>query len=138
MVGLSTVRRAIDPPQSNSELTELSSLVRRIASATSGAIVIRRIFFAAFTDATAQAITNSIQHAGGKASRLLRLKASAKEVKIVVKDDGIGFWASRVPKARLGLRLSIIERVESVGGSVHIDSKPGHGTSIVMEWQFDD
>lgn len=92
----------------------------------------------AFTDATAQAITNSIQHAGVKASRLLRLKASAREVKIVVKDDGIGFWASRVPKARLGLRLSIIERVESVGGSVHIDSKPGHGTSIVMEWQFDD
>jgi signal transduction histidine kinase len=38
----------------------------------------------------------------------------------------------------LGLRLSIIERVESVGGKVFIDTKPGGGTSIVMEWPFDD
>jgi len=69
---------------------------------------------------------------------LLRLKATAQELKIVVKDDGLGFWVSRVPKNRLGLRLSIIERVESVGGKVFIDTKPGGGTSIVMEWPFDD
>jgi signal transduction histidine kinase len=93
---------------------------------------------AALTDATAQAVNNSIQHAGRGASRLLRLKATAQELKIVVKDDGLGFWVSRVPKNRLGLRLSIIERVESVGGKVFIDTKPGSGTSIVMEWQFDD
>jgi signal transduction histidine kinase len=93
---------------------------------------------AALTDATAQAVTNSIQHAGRGASRLLRLKATAQELKIVVKDDGLGFWVSRVPKNRLGLRLSIIERVESVGGKVFIDTKPGGGTSIVMEWPFDD
>ena len=93
---------------------------------------------AALTDATSQAVTNSIQHAGRNASRLLRLKATAKEIKIVVKDDGNGFWVSRVPKNRLGLRLSIIDRVEAVGGRVFIDSKPGHGTSIVMEWHFDD
>lgn len=92
----------------------------------------------ALTDATSQAITNSIQHAGRNATRLLRLKANTREVKIVVKDDGTGFWVSRVPKNRLGLRFSIIERLESVGGRVFIDSKPGLGTSIVMEWQFDD
>ena len=93
---------------------------------------------AALTDATAQAIANSLQHAGRSASRLLRLKASAREIKVVVRDDGVGFWPSRVPKNRLGLRMSIIERVESVGGKVFIDSKPGQGASIVMEWPFDD
>lgn len=93
---------------------------------------------AALTDATAQAIANSMQHAGRGSSRLLRLKASAREIKIVVKDDGVGFWPSRIPKNRLGLRMSIVNRVESVGGKVFIDSKPGHGASIVMEWQLDD
>lgn len=93
---------------------------------------------AALTDATAQAVTNSMQHAGRSATRFVRLKATSREIKIVVKDDGVGFWPSRVPKNRLGLRMSIIERVESVGGRVFIDSKPGNGASIVMEWQFDD
>lgn len=93
---------------------------------------------AALTDATSQAVTNSMQHAGRSARRLVRLKATAREIKIVIKDDGVGFWPSRVPKNRLGLRMSIIDRVEAVGGRVFIDSKPGNGASIVLEWQFDD
>jgi signal transduction histidine kinase len=39
-----------------------------------------------------------------------------------------------VPKTRLGLRLSIIGRVESVGGKVRIDSGPGRGTAIILDW----
>lgn len=93
---------------------------------------------AALTDATSQAVANSLQHAGRSAKRLVRMKATAKEIKIVIKDDGVGFWPSRVPKNRLGLRMSIIDRVEAVDGRVFIDSKPGHGASIVLEWQFDD
>ncbi len=92
----------------------------------------------ALTDATAQAVANSIQHAGRGAQRLVRLKATERELKIVVRDDGVGFRPSRVPKNRLGLRISISERVERVGGKVFIDSKIGGGTSIVIEWPFND
>lgn len=92
----------------------------------------------ALTDATAQAVANSMQHAGRGAQRLVRLKATDRELKIVVRDDGVGFRPSRVPKNRLGLRISITERVERVGGRVFIDSKLGGGTSIVIEWQLDD
>ena len=90
----------------------------------------------ALTEATVQAMANSIQHAGRRARRLLRLKVEPKGVKIVVKDDGVGFRPGRVPKSRLGLRISIIGRVESVGGRVFIESKIGGGTTIVIEWGF--
>lgn len=90
----------------------------------------------ALTDATAQAVTNSLQHAGARAVRQVRIKANEKLVKIVISDDGVGFRASRIPRSRLGLRLSIIQRVETVGGRVFIDSKPGSGTNIVLEWDL--
>lgn len=90
----------------------------------------------AMTDATAQAVANSIQHAGAKAKRHVRLRASDRMLKIVITDNGVGFRPSRIPKSRLGLRLSIIERVERVGGRVYIDSKPGSGTNLILEWDL--
>ena len=92
---------------------------------------------AALTEATLQAIANSQQHAGDKASRSLVLKGHKGGVKIVIKDDGRGFRMSRVPKNRLGVRISIIERVEMVGGRVFIDSRPGAGANIILEWGTD-
>ena len=92
---------------------------------------------AALTEATLQAIANSQQHAGDKASRSLVLKGHKGGIKIVIKDDGRGFRMSRVPKNRLGLRISIIERVEMVGGRAFIDSRPGAGANIILEWGTD-
>ncbi len=86
------------------------------------------------TEAVLQALSNSHQHAGPDATRELHLKGHRNGLKIVVKDTGRGFRMSRVPKNRLGLRVSIIERVELVGGRVFIDSQPGHGTNIILEW----
>jgi hypothetical protein len=37
-----------------------------------------------------------------------------------------------VPADRLGVRGSIIERMEAVGGSAQIWSTPGGGTSVVL------
>jgi len=90
----------------------------------------------ALADATAQALTNSLQHAPGASERLLRLKISERQIKIVIRDDGPGFRPARISKSRLGLRVSIIERVESVGGRVFIETAPGEGTTIVLEWDF--
>jgi signal transduction histidine kinase len=90
----------------------------------------------ALTDATTQAVANSLQHAGRSATRLVRIKATKKELKIVVSDDGVGFRVSRIAKNRLGLRLSIIQRVENIGGRVFINTQPGAGSAIILEWDF--
>lgn len=92
----------------------------------------------AFTQATIQAITNSVQHAGTVRSRQLRLSSTATRFKIVVVDDGRGFRESRIPKHRLGVRLSIRERISAVGGRVAIQAQPGQGTTITMIWSLGD
>jgi len=88
----------------------------------------------ALTEATIQAIHNSVMHAGAKAKRELSLKATPTGLKIMVKDDGRGFRVSQVSRAKLGVRVSIIGRVEAVGGQAHIISSPGKGTTVVLEW----
>lgn len=89
---------------------------------------------AALTEATLQALANSLQHAGSSVNRRVLLKGASRGIKILVIDNGRGFRVARIPKNRLGVRLSIIGRVESVGGEVHIDSKIGAGTTIIIEW----
>ncbi len=88
----------------------------------------------ALTEATLQAVQNSVLHAGPKAKRELFLKVTDQDLKIVIRDDGKGFRPNRISKGRLGIRLSIVGRVESVGGQVKISSNPGAGTTIVLEW----
>lgn len=89
---------------------------------------------AAITESTLQALSNSIHHAGRGAQRWVVIRGTKTGLKVVVKDDGKGFRPSRVPKNRLGLKLSIVGRMKSVGGRVFIDSKIGKGTNIVIEW----
>lgn len=95
---------------------------------------ISELVAAALTGATLQAVSNSITHAGPRAKRTVLLRAGKGGIKIVVKDDGRGFRPSRVINSRLGLKLSVIDRVETVGGRVFIDAKPGVGATIVIEW----
>ena len=89
---------------------------------------------AAVTESTLQALANSLQHAGRAAKRQVLLRGTKGGIKIVVKDNGKGFRPSRIPKNRLGLKLSIIGRMKSVDGRVFIDSKIGVGTNVVIEW----
>jgi signal transduction histidine kinase len=66
------------------------------------------------------------------------LKAEGNQIKIVVRDEGVGFRPSRVPKNRLGIRTIIFRQLESVGATAHIDSRPGEGTTVVLEWSDDE
>lgn len=91
----------------------------------------------AFADASIQAMTNSLQHAGRNANRQIRLKADRHGLKVVVKDDGKGFRESKIPKNRMGVRNSIRRRVVSVGGEVVIDTAPRKGTAVILRWSPD-
>ena len=92
----------------------------------------------ALVAATAQAIVNSIQHAGaggGPVERSVRMNSNLLGgCTIEIVDSGVGFDPAAVPSERLGLRISIQERVATAGGSVQVRSAPGQGTSILIEW----
>ncbi|WP_382307530.1 ATP-binding protein [Herbiconiux sp. UC225_62] len=88
--------------------------------------------------ATVQAIVNSIQHAGDGAARTISVHGRGTpgrpEVTVVVADTGTGFDVDAVPPDRLGVRISIRERVDAVGGTTDIRSIPGAGTTIAITW----
>ena len=88
----------------------------------------------ALTEATIQAIYNALLHAGPNASRELSLKSSNAGIKIVILDNGKGFRVSQIDKSRMGIKVSIIGRMEAVGGSAHVVSQPRQGTTVVLEW----
>jgi PAS domain S-box-containing protein len=57
----------------------------------------------------------------------LRVTLEADMVVVVVEDEGVGFDAADAENVGFGL-LSIRNRLEGVGGSLQIESAPGHGT----------
>jgi len=84
--------------------------------------------------AAVQAMVNSRQHAGEADRRWLHIDPVRGGVRVVVGDDGPGFDPDAVPAARLGVRVSILERVRLAGGEAGIDSAPGRGTVVTVCW----
>lgn len=91
----------------------------------------------ALYSAAVQAMVNSLQHAGLTES-LTRWLTIAGEgqygLTIEIGDTGVGFTLDDVPTERLGLRISILERVSNAGGRVDIASRPGQGTVVRICW----
>jgi signal transduction histidine kinase len=91
--------------------------------------------------ASVQAMVNSLQHAGTSDSieRWLSVSGTGNGgLEVQVGDTGVGFDPDDVHVGRLGLRVSILERVTNAGGSVRIDSSPGSGTLITILWPATD
>jgi signal transduction histidine kinase len=110
-----------------------------ISSSVEGELQIPFEVAGALTEATLQAVNNSLVHAGTKvSSRRVSMKAHDGELKISVVDDGRGFWPNRVSKNRLGIRMIIHRRVEDLGGQARVISRPGEGTTVILEWRQND
>jgi len=85
--------------------------------------------------ASAQAIANAAQHAGGAGLAVsVRGRARPAQTLITVRDTGAGFDLERVPQDRLGIRASIFARVAAVGGTSEIQSD-AQGTTVWLEWR---
>lgn len=76
-------------------------------------------------------LENVLQHAGVASAEIV-LGASEGSASIMVIDQGVGFNLGAVPADRLGIRSSVVRRIEEFGGSVRVWSKPGHGTSVML------
>ncbi len=91
--------------------------------------------------AAVQAMVNSLQHAGGGdgTRRWLTIRGTAGTgIQVDVGDTGVGFSMHVVPTERLGLRVSIMERVANAGGEVTIDAREGAGALISIRWPHPD
>ncbi|MFI5679795.1 sensor histidine kinase [Streptomyces cellulosae] len=75
-----------------------------------------------------EALHNVVKHAAARHA-LLRLCSTPETVTLVVTDDGVGFDSGRSFPGHLGLR-SMRERAREAGGTLAVDSRPGHGTRI--------
>lgn len=95
----------------------------------------------ALYSATVQAMVNSMQHAdepGRSTRRELRIRGVRLGGAVIeVADNGVGFDRAEVPDERLGLRVSIEERMANAGGAAEIASRPGHGTLVTVSWPAD-
>ena len=75
-----------------------------------------------------EALTNVARHAN--ADRVtVRLVATPETVSLAVEDDGGGFDPARVAGDRQGL-VGMRERVEMLGGTLGVRSRPGEGTRV--------
>ncbi|MDO5093853.1 MAG: ATP-binding protein [Propionibacteriaceae bacterium] len=84
--------------------------------------------------ATLEAVRNSVRHAGEGVVRRVELASSSSRLRITVSDDGCGFSVPPQGAGRLGIGGSIVARLHDVGASVTIDSSPGRGTTVAIDW----
>jgi signal transduction histidine kinase len=85
--------------------------------------------------ATVQAMVNSLQHAGTGVERWVDVRSNGHQsFTIEIGDKGAGFDPDLIPTERLGVRVSILERVASAGGQARIDTAPGEGTVVSLSW----
>ena len=95
---------------------------------------------AALREAVLEALRNVECHARGRdAGRRVRALLTVRQVRdgvrVVVRDDGVGFDPADAPQVHLGLRLSVRERMDALpGGWVQVDTAPGRGTRVFLGW----
>ena len=85
-----------------------------------------------------EALTNIFKHAQSKTATVV-LKQGNGRIRLIIADHGTGFdtSVSKQQEAGSGWGLSIMhERALSVGGRLEIESVPGRGTRIQIDWEF--
>ncbi len=78
-----------------------------------------------------EALTNALKHAQARRVSVVVTRKNAL-VSVVIEDDGQGFRPELGLAGGLGL-LGMRERVELLDGTLVVDSRPGSGTTIVVE-----
>ncbi|MEZ4678459.1 MAG: histidine kinase [Caldilineaceae bacterium] len=79
-----------------------------------------------------EALNNVVKHAGANSVRIL-LRAAHGTTELVVADDGHGFTHDHITSDHLGLKM-MRERIETSGGTLHIESRTDEGTEIHAVW----
>lgn len=112
-----------------------------VAEVDPGAALIPQAAARALAQAAREAVLNAEKHADAdRITITLRIgqAAAGAQVRVEVRDDGVGFDTAAVSARRLGIRVSLRERMRAVGGDAVVSSSPGDGTAVVLEWSGED
>jgi signal transduction histidine kinase len=92
---------------------------------------------AALAEATAEAMRNSVAHAGGPTvERQVSVDLDVDRIRVLIADTGRGFDPGAVPPHRLGILVSIRGRMEAIRhGLAEVAARPGGGTRVLLEWR---
>ena len=85
----------------------------------------------ALIGAVSGCLENIVRHSGSNFAEVF-IDATEERLSVMIVDHGRGFDPASVPGNRLGIRGSLIQRIESCGGEVRIWSAVGSGTSIII------
>ncbi|MGL5826218.1 MAG: sensor histidine kinase [Nocardioides sp.] len=91
----------------------------------------------AIVEAATEALRNAAAHAWpSNAIGAVDLIAAHDErvVQVTIQDNGVGFSVDRVEVDRLGIHVSIRDRMTTVGGVGDVQSRPGIGTRVTLSW----
>jgi signal transduction histidine kinase len=83
----------------------------------------------ALVAAAGEAMVNAAKHAGADTVDVY-VEVTDVSIDVFVRDRGTGFDPDAVPADRLGVRRSIMERMQRHGGTAEIRSAPGEGTEV--------
>jgi signal transduction histidine kinase/phage shock protein PspC (stress-responsive transcriptional regulator) len=85
----------------------------------------------ALVRAAREAMVNAAKHA--RVDRIdVYAEARERSAEVFVRDRGVGFDPESIAEDRMGVRGSIIDRIERHGGTATIRSSPGHGTEVAL------
>jgi signal transduction histidine kinase/phage shock protein PspC (stress-responsive transcriptional regulator) len=84
-----------------------------------------------------EAMVNAAKHSGGPKVDVYA-ELSAKRAEVFVRDRGQGFMLHEVPHDRLGVKNSIIGRMERHGGTADIRTAPGEGTEVRLAMDLEE
>lgn len=85
---------------------------------------------------TQESLNNVLKHAGASEAKITLTESSAS-LRLIIEDNGRGFDPSQmesVPPDQRGFGLrQIAERTKMMGGRLDLQSRPGHGTRLMVE-----
>ena len=88
--------------------------------------------------AATEAVRNSSKYAPGSSTTVTvtftEPGGGRQGITVEITDHGPGFEVTQTLPERLGVRVSIIERMRDAGGCATLVSEPGHGTTVRLTW----
>ncbi|MFE3072107.1 PspC domain-containing protein [Streptomyces sp. NPDC059247] len=85
--------------------------------------------------AAREAMVNAAKYGGEGGAVQVYAEVEGRTVFVSVRDRGPGFDLDAVPEDRMGVRESIIGRMQRNGGSARLRSVPGGGTEVELEME---
>jgi signal transduction histidine kinase len=87
----------------------------------------------AFYRVAQEALNNIAKHSGARQVEI-HLECQPGQLKLCIKDDGLGFDPGSLPPGHMGIAI-MRERAGSIGASLKIESQPGQGTTVELDWR---